>query len=620
MLLPIVIRHEGQVIKTIGDAFMLSFESPINAVRCGLVMQHSLREHNATASKEDQIEIRVGINTGEVTVFGNDVFGETVNIASRVKGICTPGEVYFTQATFVAMNESGVPIGEVGDFALKGIPEKVRIYQVNATGMNLLYERVIADQDALEQLYSNYELPKGVYSEGLLYAIEREQQIGATASGNGRWIFASAILLILALPATYGVTQLQQQSLVRQAANDLRAQNSATALTLLTELQHKRPWDRRIPVLLGYAVVMDVQNLLQQQLFTEALTHIEQHRARFPFLTVYPVLERTTRLSQTQFKETQAPTAPGETFEELTRRYPGDLDIRERHAASLDLKGEDRAAMYIYLDLIENHPEYALKPVIRQHLERCLTKYVDERLQRVIAKHLFQDLASALHPNLYTPDSAALRRNSFAIFSLAGAEVDPVTFYTVELLTGSPDEEQYLDTTLRFFEHQVIGGASSSLVASTPILTTEIPILSLYEGPHADRSLAIINALFAERLRPLLQQFVSDQAKRGHRLNSYRILLAHGWLSEDLKLAYHLANIADHDLGEARAYELFSATWLANEAPTEIKQHVLPLLKKNKIDLTGTIEQWTSAGNGAQTVQHKALLEQTEKALRRLGG
>jgi len=620
LLLPIVIRHDGNVINTIGSSFMLLFENANSAVRCGLVMQHTLQEQNANASDEEKFEIRIGISTGEVISIGNDVYGDTVNLALQIMQVCTPGAVYFSTDTYVEIERTEVPTTEVGEFSFKNTDQKQRIYRVNSTDDTVLFDRILADQIVLERTYINHKLPSGVYSENLLHTLERQRNISQTNSGNGRWIFASAILLILALPATYGITQLNQQSQVRHAANLLRNQDSSAALPLLMDLQRKRPADRRIPVLLGFAVVIDVQNLLQTKLFTEALQQIEAHKTRFPFLNVYPALERTVRLSQTQFKETQAPEAPGETFEELRHRYPNDLDIRERHAASLALKGDDKGAMHIYLDVIENHPEYALKPTIRKHLEHCLNQYVDEDLQQTIAKHLFNDLASALQPNLYAPDAPTLRRNSFAIFSMAGAEVDPVTFYTVELLTGSPLETERLDSTLRFFEHQVINGATSTLVASTPIVTDEIPILELYEGANADRSLAVINALFAERLRPLLQQFVSDQAKRGHRLNSYRVLLAHSWLTRDLESAYHLANIADHNAGEAHAYELFSATWMADEGPSDIKEQAIPLLQKNRADLTDTIERWTSSGNGSRIVEHKALLEQTEKALRRLGG
>lgn len=620
LLLPIVIHHDGSVIKSIGSSFLLSFEDPTSAVRCGLVMQHTLAQHNATRGDKAQLQIRFGVHTGTVTQIGADLFGETVHTAHRVMLACNPGAVYLSEGTYNKLRKDQVPTVEVNQVSRTKQRQQLRLFQVNVDGDPNLYDSVLSDHLALARAYSNRALPQGVYSDGLLLAIEREQQLGGQEFGRGRWIFAAAILLILTLPATYGVTQLQEQAQVRHAAGLLRAQDTMAALPLLIDLQRKRPADRRLPVLLDFAVVMDIQNILQQKQFEEALNRIQSHRKQLPFLTVYPTLERTTRLSQTQFKTTTSPESPGETFEQLVQRYPADLDIRERYAQSLDMNGDELAAMAIYLELIEIHPEYALKPKLRKHLERCLSKYEDERLQRSIATHLFSELADALKPNLYNPDSAPLRRNSFAIFSMAGAEVDPVTFYTVELLTASPEDTEHLDLTLRFFEHQVISGATPSLVASTPIVTNDIPILSIYEGPNANRSLAVINALFAERLRPLLQQFVSNQAKRGHRLNSYRVLLAHDWLTDELLLAYHIANVADHDRGQAHSFQLFSTTWLTKEAPMGVKAQLLPILEKNQADLEETIERWKDAEHSEPLETHEALLAQTQKALRRLGG
>ena len=113
-------------------------------------------------------------------------------------------------------------------------------------------------------------------------------------------------------------------------------ENPAGAFSLLTDLRRKRPSDARVVQLLSYAVVMEIQAMLNEQQFERALVRIDEHRARFPYLQVYDTIERTARISQTQYKITQQPEGPGETFEELLVRYPNDMDIRVRHAASKD--------------------------------------------------------------------------------------------------------------------------------------------------------------------------------------------------------------------------------------------------------------------------------------------
>ena len=109
LVLPVITERGGNLIKSIGDAFLFTFESPTDAVLSGIKLQQHLRDYNKTAPKAERVEIRVAINTGEVIVEEGDVYGETVNIASRIEGIAEPNEVYFTEATYLSMNKSEVP-------------------------------------------------------------------------------------------------------------------------------------------------------------------------------------------------------------------------------------------------------------------------------------------------------------------------------------------------------------------------------------------------------------------------------------------------------------------------------------------------------------------------------
>ncbi|KFE69611.1 adenylate/guanylate cyclase domain-containing protein [Hyalangium minutum] len=130
LLAPLFTRFGGRIIKSIGDAFLVTFESPTQAVLSGVAIQDRLWEYNRTALESEQLRVRVAINVGEVRVEPNDVFGEPVNIAARVEGIAEPGEVYFTEALYLSMNKAEVPSEEVGAFELKGIPGKIRVFRV----------------------------------------------------------------------------------------------------------------------------------------------------------------------------------------------------------------------------------------------------------------------------------------------------------------------------------------------------------------------------------------------------------------------------------------------------------------------------------------------------------
>lgn len=130
IVLPILEGKGGKLVKTIGDAFLMTFDSPTDAVLAGVQVQEALRTYNADRPTDRRIEIRIAINQGEVNLSDNDVFGEPVNITARIEAIAEANEVFFTDAVYLAMNKTEVPSSEVGLLQLKGIPEKVRVYKV----------------------------------------------------------------------------------------------------------------------------------------------------------------------------------------------------------------------------------------------------------------------------------------------------------------------------------------------------------------------------------------------------------------------------------------------------------------------------------------------------------
>jgi adenylate cyclase len=130
LLAPVFKAFGGRIIKSIGDAFLVTFESPTQAVLSGMAIQDRLWQYNRGVPDAERLDVRVAINVGEVRLESNDVFGEPVNIASRVESIAEAGQVFFTEAVYLAMNKAEVPSQEVGSFELKGIPGKIRVFRV----------------------------------------------------------------------------------------------------------------------------------------------------------------------------------------------------------------------------------------------------------------------------------------------------------------------------------------------------------------------------------------------------------------------------------------------------------------------------------------------------------
>lgn len=129
-VLPVLQERGGRLVKTIGDAFLMVFDSPTDAVLAGTAAQAALAKRNEGRADEDRIDIRIAINCGEVNLVEGDVFGEPVNITARIEGVAEAGEVFFTEAVYLTMNKAEVPSSEVGLLQLKGIPEKIRVYKV----------------------------------------------------------------------------------------------------------------------------------------------------------------------------------------------------------------------------------------------------------------------------------------------------------------------------------------------------------------------------------------------------------------------------------------------------------------------------------------------------------
>jgi class 3 adenylate cyclase len=130
LVAPVVRAYDGRVIKSIGDAYMIVFRSPTEAVKCAAAVQDRLHQHNATSSADQAIHIRIAMNIGEVRVHRNDVFGEPVNIAARIESVTPADEIYLSKAVYLTMNRSDIPTEVVGDYELKGLPEPVTVYRV----------------------------------------------------------------------------------------------------------------------------------------------------------------------------------------------------------------------------------------------------------------------------------------------------------------------------------------------------------------------------------------------------------------------------------------------------------------------------------------------------------
>jgi adenylate cyclase len=123
---PGLARQGARIIKHTGDGFMAEFSSATLAVWFAVKFQDTVRAWNARRARNRRLEFRVGINLGDVIVEAHDVFGHSVNIASRLESAARPGGVLVSHAVFVSVRDPRLRFEDAGDLLLKNIEEPVR--------------------------------------------------------------------------------------------------------------------------------------------------------------------------------------------------------------------------------------------------------------------------------------------------------------------------------------------------------------------------------------------------------------------------------------------------------------------------------------------------------------
>jgi adenylate cyclase len=121
-------RHDGRLIKLLGDGAMLHFPAPESGLEAGLELVRVLGEDLGVAA-------HAGVNVGPVVERDRDLFGRTVNMASRIAGTAAPGEVRVSAAVVEAATDAKdrFDFEPLGDVSLKGFAEPVPVFRVTRT-------------------------------------------------------------------------------------------------------------------------------------------------------------------------------------------------------------------------------------------------------------------------------------------------------------------------------------------------------------------------------------------------------------------------------------------------------------------------------------------------------
>jgi adenylate cyclase len=129
---PRIAADRGRIVKTMGDGLLVEFPSAVDAVRNALSIQGAIRRRNSDIPKDIKIELRVGVNVGDVIIEGDDIHGDGVNVAARLEGLCEPGEIFVSGTVYdQADGKLEASFEDLGEQTVKNIAKPVRVYRAS---------------------------------------------------------------------------------------------------------------------------------------------------------------------------------------------------------------------------------------------------------------------------------------------------------------------------------------------------------------------------------------------------------------------------------------------------------------------------------------------------------
>lgn len=125
----VIQKYDGKILQQYGDGSLTIFSSAIQAVRCAIEMQQQWQQ-------DPKVDIRIGIHTGDVTVEDENIYGDGVNLASRIESLAVSGSVLVSEKVFDEIrNQEAIYTREMGHFEFKNVKHPVRVFAITNTGL-----------------------------------------------------------------------------------------------------------------------------------------------------------------------------------------------------------------------------------------------------------------------------------------------------------------------------------------------------------------------------------------------------------------------------------------------------------------------------------------------------
>ncbi|MFC1878069.1 adenylate/guanylate cyclase domain-containing protein [Thermodesulfobacteriota bacterium] len=124
-------QHNGRVVDSPGDNVLSEFASAVDAVQCAVEIQKQLKKENDRLVEDKRLEFRIGVNIGDVVQDEDRIYGDGVNIASRIEGLADPAGICVSRSAYDQIKKKlGFGFEYLGEHPVKNISEPVRVYKV----------------------------------------------------------------------------------------------------------------------------------------------------------------------------------------------------------------------------------------------------------------------------------------------------------------------------------------------------------------------------------------------------------------------------------------------------------------------------------------------------------
>jgi adenylate cyclase len=232
---PRIAADGGRIVKTMGDGILVEFSSVVDAVHCAIEIQRLIGLRNSGTPEETKIELRIGVNIGDVIIEGDDIHGDGVNVAARLEGLCEPNAVYVSGAVYEqAVGKLDASFEDLGEQTVKNIAKPVRVYRASdqtkvdtGTSLRPTDEPLVSDMPSIAVLpFDNMSGdPEQEYfsdgmAEDLITDISKISGVSVTAR-NSSFAFKGQAVDVKEIAKKLGVRHIVEGS-VRKMGDRLR--------------------------------------------------------------------------------------------------------------------------------------------------------------------------------------------------------------------------------------------------------------------------------------------------------------------------------------------------------------------------------------------------------------